>query len=148
MAATEYSDAPLISHGTEWAVTTSVGWRSELADRLDLTRGWSETVFLLFLASVWLMDMNILWSRRTPTTQIAEPSPTPPSSAGIASTHVAPIPTASFAVEDTSTPLSGATSGVDSGTEEAHVPDVVSHPRGAEDVILDSNPRSRLSFVQ
>ena len=119
---------------------------------MQTTWEWTKAVFLCCLISRRMMFMDVLWyySKRTPVLSLhqAKSSDMPHSSLiansvpNTVPTH-APRPTSST---NRMVSLYGATSGADSGTEE--VIDVETTPsRKADNDLIGSNPRSRLSFM-
>ena len=68
LAATEYSDQPVISHGTVWIANSTSEWRSEVWGRAAETWEWTKALFFGGITTLWLMLMCVLWSylRKTP----------------------------------------------------------------------------------
>ena len=147
--ATEYSDTPAISQGATWIINSSSERMKDVAGRIIVTWGRKKALFFGCIISLWMMLMSVLRSYCKKTlTQPTVSAPMPsPLAAPVMTTGERKLPAQSItnaSATNQQTSLSGATSGVDSGSED--IVDVDAIPTcHADRVLLGSNPRTHLS---
>ena len=182
LAATEYSETPVISHGAVWLANSTSDWRSDLWHKATETWERTNALFPGGIITLWMMLMCVLWSylRKIPATTVSSTAPqinggsNLPSAGTSASDSNGSIPNlvhgdsvpmvtrpltdyagsipkpvhgvSPVTAEQQCVSLSGATSGVESGADEV-INVEANRPCNAEHVLIDSNPRSPLSFV-
>ena len=86
LAATEYSETPIISHGATWISNSTQEWRADVWNRALETWEWTKVLLFGGMISLWMMLMCVLWSHlkrtstpspnvaTTPTTNVAVPT--------------------------------------------------------------------------
>ena len=157
LSATEYSETPVFSQGSEWVLNVTSEVRSEFTEKINAT--WQSTKFFLYVVagSVWLVGLSVIWSYRKKSGSIQASAPpipvtnvisTPATMVQPTTTDSKPTPKANNRGRtDSTTCLSGATSGVDSGVEDSPDVAVLAEQCEANKLLIDSNPRSCLAFT-
>ena len=157
LSATEFSDTPVFSQGSEWVFNVTSDVRSEFADRMNATWQPTKIALRMVAGSIWLVVLNVIWSYRkrpampsvpvtTALMPVAQPVAVQPMQLLPSKTIPTSMPVGP-AKPDVINCVSGATSGVDSGVEDVPEVEMLADQCQADKLLIDSNPRSCLSFV-